>query len=239
LVEQLLSLEDDLKEIQRAMLFGVFGRAHALEPYLGRGITRENILDLVAFINGPCSCEIKAANPGMDLLTDWDWEGRLAGVSFEEDDLLAGTAPDTEEGTNGEAATAEPPPTRPTRVEGTPVGSAPLERDAAAPRAPTRAAARKGNQPQAPAAPAAPAPAAAASDREETPKATQDASPSAGDEARGPSLPAATPPADALETASPSTLNADLAIKLGFGLGGAAMMAAVAGFVLILKRRDQ
>ena len=78
-VRQLLSIEDDLKDIPRPMVFGAFGRGYVVPPYVGKGITVRNLSDLVAFINGPCACEIKAANPGTDLLTDWNWDAHLAG----------------------------------------------------------------------------------------------------------------------------------------------------------------
>ncbi len=80
-VRQLLSIEDDLKDIPRPMVFGAFGRAYIVPPYVGKGITVSNLADLVAFMNGPCACEIKAANPGTDLLTDWNWDAHLAGWS--------------------------------------------------------------------------------------------------------------------------------------------------------------
>ena len=74
LVQQLLHLEQDLKDIPNAMVFSVFGRAHALEPYLGKGITRSNMDELIAFVNGPCTCQVKAASFGLDLLTSWNWQ---------------------------------------------------------------------------------------------------------------------------------------------------------------------
>ncbi len=77
-VAQLLQVEDDLRDLTGTMVFGVFGRGHVLPPFVGRGITAENLADLVAFINGPCACEIKAANPGVELLTDWNWDAHLA-----------------------------------------------------------------------------------------------------------------------------------------------------------------
>jgi hypothetical protein len=80
-VRQLLAVEDDLKDIPKPMVFGAFGRGYVLPPYLGKGITARNMAELVAFINGPCACEIKASNPGADLLTDWDWEAHLANWS--------------------------------------------------------------------------------------------------------------------------------------------------------------
>jgi hypothetical protein len=76
-VPQLFQVEDDLKGLDHAMVFGVFGRGYVMPPCVGKGITERNVAGLVEFINGPCSCEIKAANPGLDLLTDWDWEAHL------------------------------------------------------------------------------------------------------------------------------------------------------------------
>ncbi|MFQ5809365.1 MAG: hypothetical protein ACE5JM_07075, partial [Armatimonadota bacterium] len=78
LVRLLLSLEPDLKDLDNAMVFAVFGRGHVLEPYLGKGITERNLADVIFFMNGPCSCEIKMANPGVDLITDWNWQGHVA-----------------------------------------------------------------------------------------------------------------------------------------------------------------
>ncbi len=61
----------------------------------------------------------------------------------------------------------------------------------------------------------------------------------AGEEARGPELPppdaaAGTPP---IETGR--RLNADLAMGLGLGMGGAAVLAAAVGFVVVLRRREE
>ncbi|MCD6351060.1 MAG: hypothetical protein J7M26_02975, partial [Armatimonadetes bacterium] len=79
-VRQLLQIEEDLPDLKGPMVFGVFGRGHFLEPYVGRGITRDNLLDLVEFMNGPCSCDIKTCSTGMDLLTNFDWENRIASL---------------------------------------------------------------------------------------------------------------------------------------------------------------
>jgi len=58
------------------MLFGCFGRGHVR----GRGASqalRGDALQLVEFMNGPCTCNIKAADTGLDLLIDWEWEVHL------------------------------------------------------------------------------------------------------------------------------------------------------------------
>ena len=70
----LLNIEDDLKDIQEPMLFGVFGRFKALEPLLGRGITEENISLMIDYFTAECSCLIKDNLPGTDILFTDKWE---------------------------------------------------------------------------------------------------------------------------------------------------------------------
>lgn len=70
----LLNVEDDLKEIQEPMLFGVFGRFKALEPLLGKGISEENIHLLIDYLTAECSCLIKDDLPGTDILFTGNWE---------------------------------------------------------------------------------------------------------------------------------------------------------------------
>jgi hypothetical protein len=40
---------------------------------VGKGITRENLLECVYFLTGACSCTVKDQNPGMDLLFAENW----------------------------------------------------------------------------------------------------------------------------------------------------------------------
>ena len=84
-VAQLLQVEDDLGQIPDPMVFGIFGRGHVLEPCVGRGITHDSVAELVMFMNGPCTCDLKMWNPGMDLLTSFDWDERV----FGDDNALA------------------------------------------------------------------------------------------------------------------------------------------------------
>lgn len=77
LTEMLLAVEPDLKDKEfedQPMVFVVYGRARALPPYIGKGITRNNMLEVLDFITGACSCTVKEQNPGVDLLTRYDWE---------------------------------------------------------------------------------------------------------------------------------------------------------------------
>jgi hypothetical protein len=81
LIRSLLAVEPDLTAEQRPMVFLVYGRARALLPYIGKGISRENLLREVEFISGACSCTVKDQNPGIDLLVRYDWEAASAAIA--------------------------------------------------------------------------------------------------------------------------------------------------------------
>ncbi|NQU22978.1 MAG: hypothetical protein HQ567_17005 [Candidatus Nealsonbacteria bacterium] len=77
LVKMLLAVEPDLNDAKYAkdpMVYAVYGRGRAMPPYVGKGITTENLLDCMAFLAGACSCTVKDQNPGMDLLMQFDWD---------------------------------------------------------------------------------------------------------------------------------------------------------------------
>jgi len=75
LVHSLLAIEDDLAQLaDQPMVFFVYGRARALPPYIGPGITFDNLAKEVEFITGACSCTVKDQNPGTDLVSFHDWE---------------------------------------------------------------------------------------------------------------------------------------------------------------------
>lgn len=81
-VRQLLLAEPDLEGLDEPMVFPVVGKGYVFLPYVGRGITQKNIDQAINFINGPCTCSIKAENPGFDLLMNCDWESMLAKLKF-------------------------------------------------------------------------------------------------------------------------------------------------------------
>ena len=77
LVKCLLGVEPDLVEEQFAdqpMVFVAYGRGRVLPPYIGKGVTADNLVADVQFITGACSCTVKDENPGVDLLARYDWE---------------------------------------------------------------------------------------------------------------------------------------------------------------------
>jgi hypothetical protein len=56
----------------------VFGRGRALTAVSGDNITADSIRDCDEFMCGPCACQIKELNPGIDLLFAADWNDALA-----------------------------------------------------------------------------------------------------------------------------------------------------------------
>jgi hypothetical protein len=73
LISSLLHSENDLPAFEQPLVFPVFGRGRVLYALVGNGINEKNILDACQSMVNWCSCEIKALNPGIDLLIDADW----------------------------------------------------------------------------------------------------------------------------------------------------------------------
>lgn len=72
--QQLLGMESDLSELREPIVFPVFGRGRALYALAGQGINSDNLSDAAAFLIGPCSCQVKDQNPGVDILMAVDWD---------------------------------------------------------------------------------------------------------------------------------------------------------------------
>ena len=75
LLEMLLKSEPDLGDYaDEAIVFPVFGRGRALYALASEGINADTIRETIAFLTGPCGCEIKMLNPGVDLLMGVNWD---------------------------------------------------------------------------------------------------------------------------------------------------------------------
>jgi hypothetical protein len=74
LVRMLLGTEPDLRGYPDTMAFPVYGRGRVLYALVGQGIHAGTIIKANAFLVGRCACEIKAENPGTDLLMPVDWQ---------------------------------------------------------------------------------------------------------------------------------------------------------------------
>ncbi len=94
LVAMLLNSEEDLHELSGPMAFPVFARGRALYALVDKGINANTIEAACSFLIGPCSCEVKAQNPGTDLLMNVDWEGLVTPTARTDKELppLAGLA---------------------------------------------------------------------------------------------------------------------------------------------------
>jgi len=81
MVRTLMNSEDALDEYsQKPMAFPVFGRGRLLYALVDKGVNEDNIHEAASFLTGPCQCQIKAENPGVDLLLTVDWESMILGA---------------------------------------------------------------------------------------------------------------------------------------------------------------
>ena len=77
-LEMLLNSEPDLDEYtDEPIVFPTFGRGRALFALVGEGINTDNLREAIAFITGPCGCEVKMLNPGVDLLMAENWDASV------------------------------------------------------------------------------------------------------------------------------------------------------------------
>ena len=93
LVAMFEASEPDLSTYKDVPLaFPVFGRGRVPYALVGNGINRDNVFRACEFVVGPCACEMKEDNPGMDLLITEDWDSGLGGswVSAVEGGQLSG-----------------------------------------------------------------------------------------------------------------------------------------------------
>jgi hypothetical protein len=230
------------------MLFGVFGRGHVLEPFVGRGVSKSNLLDLIGFMRGPCACEIKAEAPGTDLLMACNWDERLAAwqpsETFRQEYLeLPVMPPETTEETEQPTApvTAPPPEAEPLRS-----GAAPEPRARTAhappafvPRAPVPKRAMPAPRLRPPAGPDLTGPKGVDPGTLPwgVPAPPVGDAPAALDEAaRGPRLPQ--PPPEAARASVPQPAGLRLALPLGIAIGVMTLGALLGGLALWLHRRE-
>lgn len=73
-VESLLKIDSALESDKKPILYVIFGKGRCFFPLVGEAINKENIQSQFAYLGGPCSCIIKADNPGFDLLLSTDWD---------------------------------------------------------------------------------------------------------------------------------------------------------------------
>ena len=63
----------------------VFGRGRALIVLDQADVVLDTIAELCQFLVGPCSCQVKQMNPGVDLPVFADWDARIMGMIGDEE----------------------------------------------------------------------------------------------------------------------------------------------------------
>jgi hypothetical protein len=76
-VRQLLGSDTGLQTAKGPILFPVFGRGRLLVGLHGVQLRPATIERWASFLCGPCSCQVKELNPGVDLLLTAAWEELL------------------------------------------------------------------------------------------------------------------------------------------------------------------
>ncbi len=78
LVAMLRASEPDLAgRADEPMVFPLYGRGLVLYALVGEGINEWTLTEAAEFLVGPCSCQAKALNPGLDLLLSVDWNAHV------------------------------------------------------------------------------------------------------------------------------------------------------------------
>lgn len=83
LVELFSNLRPRAVSEDQPLVVPVFGRGRALEVIPADELSPGLMRDLLGFLSGACSCQVKEQNPGFDLLFSVDWNRELFGEGFE------------------------------------------------------------------------------------------------------------------------------------------------------------
>ena len=77
------SVEDKVDDRpKKPMVFPIYGRGRALNPYIGSGITADNLVgEITHVILAACTCTRKAEHPGVDLITHHDWHSTAVAMA--------------------------------------------------------------------------------------------------------------------------------------------------------------
>ncbi len=79
LVNLLTKLKSNFRsEENKLIAYPIFGKGRILFPISEEKLTAEAISVACDFMTGPCACEIKEQNPGVDLLIDIDWDNSVS-----------------------------------------------------------------------------------------------------------------------------------------------------------------
>ena len=102
-------IEEDSLPAGKCAAIPVFGRGRALCIIPADKLKADVIEEVCNFVTGACSCQVKAENPGVDLLLRADWEKESKAVADEQPKL----PPLVNLGALSDAATTRPGPVKP------------------------------------------------------------------------------------------------------------------------------
>lgn len=74
LVRMLLNTGEELAKAKGPIVFPIYGKGRVLPGLAGADLNEKYLFMVTEFLCGPCSCTIKAANPGKDLLMTANWK---------------------------------------------------------------------------------------------------------------------------------------------------------------------
>ena len=91
LIRMLMHSEPDLEDQARhPIAFPIYGRGLIMYALVGAGINEWTIKEACEFLSGPCSCQVKASNPGTDLLLSANWTERIRSNPYAQPAPFAG-----------------------------------------------------------------------------------------------------------------------------------------------------
>lgn len=102
-VRILLQSEAGLDKVRGPIAFPIFGRGRLLGSLHGDELDAENVFEVVNFLCGECSCQVKELNPGMDLPIAANWP-----AIFERIGAAPESGPESPPGATRFAARAKP-----------------------------------------------------------------------------------------------------------------------------------
>ncbi len=95
LIELANRLQPTAFDAGESLVLPVFGRGRALEVIPASALDERMVEDLMVFLSGACSCQVKERNPGFDLLMSTNWESRIFGEDGERPPATSVTEPST------------------------------------------------------------------------------------------------------------------------------------------------
>ena len=111
LIKMLMGPEEErLRSSGAPFAAPVFGRGRVLGAYTDEQLDQEGIDELCLYLLAACSCQVKAQNPGWDLLLATDWDTELMGVAMAADAAVEQEGKHEAKAPNAERAHSEAVP---------------------------------------------------------------------------------------------------------------------------------